>query len=171
MRLVGERRVLIVVAVMVLASACSSGSSDADLHEAVERDSAVAPTADDDESGDGVSLDRKGGDLDPDGVDRDRAAADGVHDAADDPDADGGPRREAGQPDGSGPDPSAPRPAPLQEGGMFEEALDGHDPFAEEGFEFDCVAEDDLETLHDQLGPDAVAEFEELIEAGYLERC
>jgi hypothetical protein len=61
-------------------------------------------------------------------------------------------------------------PAPLREGGVLEEVFGDDNPFRE-GAEFDCVTDEDLEVLGQALGPEAVEEFEELIELGYLERC
>lgn len=61
-------------------------------------------------------------------------------------------------------------PAPLREGGVLEETFGDDNPFREDA-EFDCVTAEDLEILGETLGPEAVEEFEELIELGYLERC
>jgi hypothetical protein len=61
-------------------------------------------------------------------------------------------------------------PAPLREGGVLEEVFGADNPFREDA-EFDCVTDEDLEVLGQALGPEAVEEFEELIELGYLERC
>jgi hypothetical protein len=61
-------------------------------------------------------------------------------------------------------------PAPLREGGVLEEVFGDDNPFREDA-EFDCVTDEDLEVLGQTLGPEAVEEFEELIELGYLERC
>lgn len=60
--------------------------------------------------------------------------------------------------------------APLREGGVLEEVFGDDNPFREDA-EFDCVSDGDLEVLGQTFGPEAVDEFEELIEQGYLERC
>jgi hypothetical protein len=61
-------------------------------------------------------------------------------------------------------------PPPLREGGVLEEAFEDENPFEDDPV-FDCIADEELAALGETLGPDAVAEVEELIELGYLERC
>jgi hypothetical protein len=60
-------------------------------------------------------------------------------------------------------------PTPFREDGVLDEAFEGQDPFGETDFE--CVTDDDLDTLEATLGADARAEVEELITSGHLERC
>ncbi|MFA9432219.1 hypothetical protein [Egicoccus sp. AB-alg2] len=67
---------------------------------------------------------------------------------------------------------SRPRPTEpptFREGGVLEEAFDEDNPFPD--FEMDCLTEEDFEVVGQVLGPDAVEEFEDLVEQGYLERC
>lgn len=60
----------------------------------------------------------------------------------------------------------------------FDDAFDD-DAVDDDGFEddaadepgADCITEQELADLEDVLGPDAVEEIEELIDAGFLERC
>lgn len=88
----------------------------------------------------------------------------------------GGEATEAGPDEDGDTSPAAPRtprpttPPELREGGVLEEAFGDGDVFVE-GDGFDCLTDDDLAVFEAQLGPEAREELEELVAAGYVERC
>ncbi|GGI03588.1 hypothetical protein [Egicoccus halophilus] len=61
-------------------------------------------------------------------------------------------------------------PPAFREGGVLEEAFGADNPFPAD-VELDCVTQQDLDVVAQVLGEEAVAEFEDLIAQGYLERC
>lgn len=61
-------------------------------------------------------------------------------------------------------------PEPFEEDTALGQSFGEEDPFAE-GQDYDCITEDDLVNVEENLGADARVEVEGLIDAGELEAC
>ncbi len=103
-------------------------------------------------------------DAQPDDTRTDGTTTDGPTTTGDGPAGDDGPAT------GTAPDTRPTEPPQLREGGVLEEVFGDGEAFVE-GEGFDCLTDEDLALLEEQFGPAAREEIDELVTAGYLQRC